>query len=400
VTAKSADGSNSTEPSADAPVLLYCNLKSLNGSDLSYVVIFGVQDKLGITAFLKLDRDSFSTSPRQNASVFWVPNDPGSYTLTVFVIDDTSNPGILSNEQRFPVNVENATSRLTTISSYSIPSLKAYALNRINEDRKSFGLSPVVLSDNGAAQNQAEEVLKTRQISHWMTDGEKPYMVYTRFGGSDGMEQNVATATYSEFETCVGSPFQLCSKIDPYAQIDTLEHMMMYNDTACCEDGHRLNILDKHHTHVSIGIASSDYAFALVQNFENHYVSIDTPLTYDDQNIEVSGKLAGTTSLDSISIYYDDLPSPQIYDLNRNATSYTSGELVAGVVPQGYTTSDATTIQASHWVQYNQMVDIRFDISPILTKSGVYTIYVIAKDADGEQFPIVAYSIFLPNDFL
>ena len=58
-----------------------------------------------------------------------------------------------------------------------------YALKKINEDREKAGLSPVLLSNNEAAQAHAEDVLKTGTISHWMTNGEKPYMTYTRYGG-------------------------------------------------------------------------------------------------------------------------------------------------------------------------------------------------------------------------
>jgi len=54
------------------------------------------------------------------------------------------------------------------------------ALDLINKDRADFGLPPVELSSNQAAQAHAEDVFSTKKISHWMTNGEKPYMTYTR----------------------------------------------------------------------------------------------------------------------------------------------------------------------------------------------------------------------------
>ena len=57
--------------------------------------------------------------------------------------------------------------------------LKQYALKKINEDRLKFNLSPVELSKNEAAQIHAEELLKTKIVSHWTTDGMKPYMRYS-----------------------------------------------------------------------------------------------------------------------------------------------------------------------------------------------------------------------------
>lgn len=42
--------------------------------------------------------------------------------------------------------------------------------------------------------------------------------------------------------------------------------------------GHRRNILDPWHTHVSLGIACKPYACALVQEFQGDYVSLtETP---------------------------------------------------------------------------------------------------------------------------
>jgi hypothetical protein len=57
-----------------------------------------------------------------------------------------------------------------------------YALEKVNKDRVDFGLPPVKLSDNQAAQEHAQDVFETRAISHWMTNGKKPYMTYSRLG--------------------------------------------------------------------------------------------------------------------------------------------------------------------------------------------------------------------------
>jgi hypothetical protein len=72
---------------------------------------------------------------------------------------------------------------------------------------------------------------------------------------------------------------------------------------------HRNNILHKHHTHVSIGLAYDKYSFVFVQNFENNYVEFDRPMIKVDNpayktdnnndsqvNIEISGKVLGSTN--------------------------------------------------------------------------------------------------------
>ena len=76
--------------------------------------------------------------------------------------------------------------------------MRQYALAKINEDRAKFGLSAVLLSDNKAAQVHSEDVFKTKQISHWMTNGEKPYMTYSRYGGVGDVGQNVDVEGFGE----------------------------------------------------------------------------------------------------------------------------------------------------------------------------------------------------------
>jgi hypothetical protein len=147
--------------------------------------------------------------------------------------------------------------------------LVQHALDRINEDRADFDLPPVELSDNRAAQVHAEDVFRTKQISHWMTNGEKPYMTYTRYDGEGNVQQNVAIAGFSaaQYQECRTSILVDCERIEPLSTIEELEYEMMYKDKECCDDGHRNNILDPRHTHVSIGIVYDEYCLAVVQTF-------------------------------------------------------------------------------------------------------------------------------------
>ncbi|HYO06121.1 MAG TPA: PsbP-related protein, partial [Phototrophicaceae bacterium] len=70
--------------------------------------------------------------------------------------------------------------------------LKNQTLAKINEDRQKFGLRPVNLSHNSAAQYQAENIMSTKYMSHLTTNGEKPYMLYSKMGGLGKVRQNVA----------------------------------------------------------------------------------------------------------------------------------------------------------------------------------------------------------------
>ena len=78
--------------------------------------------------------------------------------------------------------------------------LVQYALDKINEEREKYSLSPVNLSKNNAAQIHAENLFATRNQypSHWTTDGMKPYMKYSEYNGTGYVEQNVAIRGYEK----------------------------------------------------------------------------------------------------------------------------------------------------------------------------------------------------------
>jgi hypothetical protein len=283
--------------------------------------------------------------------------------------------------------------------------LVQYALTRINQDRMKFNLPPVELSQNNAAQIHAEDLFETKypHPTHWSTDGMKPYMKYSMYNGTGYLEQNVAIRGYDNvtIEKCKSDTFR-CDKLNPYTEIDDAEWKMIYNDTICCNDSHKNNILDKYHTQVSLGIVYDDYYFAFVQNFENNYIHFNKPLIQDNRHIQISGiESKNNSTLDSIGVYYDDIPSHTVYEENKDNDSYELGEFIASVVkpppllfhykqPSNY-----TLLEADKWSQDNQSLDVSFDLSSILKKKGVYTIVVYFTNNDkNEFFPVASYSLF------
>ena len=205
-----------------------------------------------------------------------------------------------------------------------------YTLGKINDERSKVHLPLLKLSDNKAAQIHAEELLRTknREPSHFSTNGMKPYMTYSLYGGRGYVEQNVAISGYDNNES-INCKALRCAKLNPYEQISKIQWSMMYNDSECCHNRHRINILDDHHTHVSIGIAYNDYHFAMVENFENNYVKLNEPITQDNKHINFLGRIElptnKTYTIDTIAIYYDPIPSASFYEQNKNAKSYSLG---------------------------------------------------------------------------
>lgn len=275
--------------------------------------------------------------------------------------------------------------------------LVQHALQVINGEREKFGLEPVLLSGNEAAQVAAEDVFREKQISHWLSNGEKPYMTYTKAGGKGSVHQNVAIAGFGpdEYDRCVSTVI-LCERIDPVDAIDELQYEMVYNDAECCDNGHRENILDEHHTHVSIGIAYDQYYFALVQNFEADY---DLQMEADGSDVQITGRMPAGTSLRNIAVYYDGAPTAEAYEDNRQRLAYDAGEFVASVfepLPFGMEyqqPSDYEVIEAQSWME-GRAVDARFDLGPAMDRDGVYTLYATFEDRSGEQFTATSYSIF------
>ena len=313
--------------------------------------------------------------------------------LIIFYVGSTVNP-------LFPVEDRPEQTTVVipeeSVGTFSDKELIEYALQIINEDRKLFNLGPVALSNNKAAQVHADDILKTRAISHWMTNGEKPYMIYAVYGGRGKVSQNVGFGGYQNVQECIQQT-AICAKLDPKAKINSTEYAMMYDD-ASSNWGHRDNILDKHHTHVSLGISYDDYTFVLVQNFENNYIKYKRPINEDRGQVTFAGTVA-KGNIYGIEIYYDELPTSKVYFENRDATSYGNGDFIATVVKplpenQYYEqSSDYTLIVADKWVANDGAADVSFDISPLMTKRGVYTI-ILTLDADGEVFPVASYPVF------
>jgi uncharacterized protein YkwD len=294
---------------------------------------------------------------------------------------------------------------------YTLDELRQYALKKINEDRAKSNLPPVALDANQASQAHAEEILKTQKLSHWTTDGMKPYMRYTKYGGTYYVAQNIVISYLQggdqldslHLQLCK-SGFAICTATDPRSSIDSGEYSMMYDDAVCCNNGHRDNILDLTHTHVSIGIAYDASTFVMVQNFENQYIQWQTPITYDQSSdmVSMNGILDQRIKFQGINIFYDPWPTHQTYLDNFNRTSYDSGTLIAEVAepaPAGsyyVQPSNYTLIEAAKWDTTNNSMAISFNLDNLASRygDGVYTIYLWGQDNSGNNVDLANTSVF------
>lgn len=329
------------------------------------------------------------------------------------------------------VSLSNASNSIPTIhyddSSYTMQALKNFALSKINEDRAKHGLFPLLQSNNSAAQIHANELLHTKTISHMTTDGFKPYMLYSLYNGTGYVQQNVGQISYvlsndsqnyqKASDLCYDFKRFSCQVIDQYKAINDLEYSMMNNDEACCNNGHKNNILNKFHTHVSIGIAFNEYYFVMVQNFENHYLNSDLKILKNNEDIILEAKINDQNKfnfvINHVSFFLDEFPTKLNYEKNRDKNSYDFGDLklmISKPLPsdleyiQEKKDDSYKIIEAKKWDLSKNNIDLEFQLPDTLnTKNKILTMVVYAQTLDDnpdenhldpEYVPITSYTFF------
>lgn len=289
-------------------------------------------------------------------------------------------------------SIKGGSANVSYPSDYS--TLASYALGQINQDRAAFNLNPVILSDSKAGQQHADSMLVYGYFSHWDTQGYKPYTRYTLLGGRGAVEENIAFI-YS-------SPPHFTTTSDAEQAIMTLEHSMMYNDSACCNNGHRDNILTPLHNRVSIGVAYNGTSIYFVEDFENYYVSLDFSVS-SSYGVTMTGTplKSGITS-NEIFVSHDDTPSSLTQaQLDNGPREYTVGTIVGGVLPPCGsvlgcgTFQQGITVYADTWKFTSTQLDVVFSLHDFVQRygSGVYTVYLIT--GNDTSTAITSISVFV-----
>ena len=291
----------------------------------------------------------------------------------------------------------------------TMQALKNFALSKINEDRAKHALSPLLQSNNTAAQIHANELLQTKTISHMTLDGFKPYMLYSLYNGTGYVQQNIGQISYvlsnngqnyyKASDLCYDFKRYYCPVLDQYKAINDLEYSMMNNDEACCNNGHKNNILNKFHTHVSIGIAFNKYYFVMVQNFENHYLSSDLKILKNNEDIILEAKINDQNKfnfvINHVSFFLDEFPTKLNYEKNRDKNSYDFGDLklmISKPLPsdlqyiQEKKDDSYKIIEAKKWDLSKNNIDLEFQLPDTLnTKNKILTMVVYAQTLDDNQ---------------
>ncbi|VVB71147.1 Cysteine-rich secretory protein family protein [uncultured archaeon] len=245
-------------------------------------------------------------------------------------------------------------------SNVSLSDLKSYVLQLINKDRSDNGLPPVVLDDNVAAQDHAEEMLSLGVLSHWSSNGDKPYMRYTKAGGLGSVDENVAfQAVYSSDSSVM---------LDPKQALSNEEFQMMYNDSGS-NWGHRDNILTKQHNKFSIGIGFDSTSLYLVEDFEDVYINWSQTPSFSNGTLSLSG-INSLGKIHEIGLFYDPLPTSLTKEQMAASHSYSLGSLIGYVIPLNYYVSGSPYVNAQVFdTNDNGIFNIQADISSLLNNN-------------------------------
>jgi uncharacterized protein YkwD len=309
---------------------------------------------------------------------------------------DSTSTYVVSPANQTGLNSSSSAVEITYPSDY--PVLQNYSLTIINQNRTSSGLNPVSLGPIPSGQQHADSMLQNGYFSHWDTQGYKPYMRYSDLGGTGFVEENVAY----EFTNLP----QFTSTHSIEHAIASLEWQMMNNDSACCNNGHRDNILTPYHNRVSIGIAYDATHVYFVEDFETFLTALNTPISQGNL-VSLEGNTLGNISPTSILIFYD--PTPSVLTASQLNSQYygpySQGNFLGGIVPpcSGILSrclqfSQGTTEEASIWQVSGTSINIQFSLANFAQKNGagVYTLYLIEGSQNNPEF-LSSISIFVSS---
>ena len=259
----------------------------------------------------------------------------------------------------------------------------AYMLGLINKDRANYGLAPVSLSNMTSAQQHAESMLLNNYFSHWDIHGMKPYMRYTLLGGNGAVDENIAYMYNS-------------SGINVLNALKQMEYNFMYNDLACCNNGHRKNILTPQHNLVSIGVAYNATSIYLVEDFINYYIlwQPGSPGISPADQVNLKGTVENGYSLSEVLVAYEppvsNLTASQLSAAPYNS-SYSFPPTVAGI---GYTVgrehyyyNGIETINATDYVLQGNDFDVQFNMSSLVGRYGPGEYTVMEALTNGTSSP-------------
>jgi uncharacterized protein YkwD len=341
---------------------------------------------------------SGSSATGPSTVTYTVSNTTSTFATNTSESSSGQCSSVVSVKSLAPPDIINGSADIAYPSDYC--ALASFALGLINQDRSANGTGPVGLNYNQAAQQHADSMLYYGYFSHNDTQGFKPYMRYSLLGGRGADFENVAYYYFS-------IPHFLSTGSVEIA-IKELEYSMVYNDSSCCSNGHKYNILDPLHNQVSIGVAYNSTSVFFDEEFENNYLNLNfttAPASASDPYyVTLKGVPTGSfPTPNSLYVAFDSSPAATTSaQLNSGPHEYGPGTLVGGVLPRNGFFGDCgqfssgTTVCADTWDVTPKAIDIAFPLEPFIKHygPGVYTLYLITGSSTDSA--ITSMCVFVP----
>lgn len=196
----------------------------------------------------------------------------------------------------------------------NLPAAREQLLNQVNAERARAGLSQLQLDELACkvANGHARDMVRQGFLSHWGSDGSKPYHRYSLAGGTDALQENVSSADGIQSVTSAGVLKDLQDM-----------HESMMKEVAP-NDGHRKTILYPRHTHVGFGIAIEGRSVRLDELYLARYVKIDPfpQVVNTKTTLVLRGQLNLNHFLNGVEVFYESPPTPPDISWLREPRSY------------------------------------------------------------------------------
>jgi hypothetical protein len=260
-----------------------------------------------------------------------------------------------------------------------VPLVREKLLTQVNVDRARAGLRQLQLDElaSKVANEHARDMVQRDFLSHWGSDGRKPYHRYSFAGGTDSVQENVSSAHNIQSVTPAGVTRDLYEM-----------HLSMISEVPP-NDGHRKTILSPPLTHVGFGIAMQGHNLRLDELYLARYIEMEPiPRQVKPKTIvTMRGKVLNPKHvLTNADVFFEPLPSPPAIDWLREPRSYglpRDFETILPRLPPPYFYADGST--GSIELRGSGRFQTRVNLS---RKPGINTIVVWLKSGpNGTGFP-------------
>jgi hypothetical protein len=184
-----------------------------------------------------------------------------------------------------------------------VPFVRDHLLNLVNLTRLKAGVNDLKLDELACevATRHAVDMATGGFVSHWGSNGQKPFHRYALAGGTDAVQENASSA----------------ENIQSLTTTSVLNDLYDMHNSMMAEvppnDGHRKTILDPYHTHVGFGIALRGRSLRLVELFLARYIRFERFVNSakPKDSVVIEGRLLNPNHfLNQVDVYYEPLPTP------------------------------------------------------------------------------------------